>query len=684
MKRTRYMVPLILAAVMMAPAAADTLYLRDGEQHPGALKEMTEDTVRFETPEAVLELPKSEVLKIQLQRARKYDDIETVDQITDPDLKACLENLPGRDEFPAAGYVTLLHRQTIDLRENGMMKETMRHIALILQQRGEDVATANVWYFEDTDEPRVDFALTVTPDGRVLHLSDAALKSESLYSRLPEYQRIARLRFACKEPRPGSVIDMQYTVERKRGGPLEPVYDVTVFRGQEPIQRKEVVVLTPEGEKRKVASELYKPGTVEEKPGDYGYSWQLTQTQPGLPSEPFMPPLPHIGPTLTVAEAATWQELSEAYGQALAKLPPLSDTLAARATELAEAGGAEAVRNFVARNIRSVGVPQWHFRIVPHDANETAQRGVANELDKNFLYWRMLEAAGIEAGFALVRSRGAGPWPENTPSLHLFDRSAVYLPAMKGFTSAQSDVLSFDTLPAALQGVRAIVCDGEKHKLIQTQQPKPTEEQDSTQFRAQLNAGGSIALSVTYTAAGNAQANLRGLKDLDEQKLRNRLTQFAAFLHPSASLEDYEISELADLTVPPKLTLHCRIPDYAVTAGEDLMMFTLPAVSYSAHQVGRPSREFGLFWDRVTMETTEGTIALPDEYEVYSLPADTTFDSDVAEYRASLSTKDGTVVFKDAYTLKTAAARASAYPDYKKCLETRAGRARQRIILRKK
>ena len=244
MTRMRYAIPLILAAVMMASAGADTLYLRDGEQHPGRLEKMTEDTVWFESPEGVLEYPKSDVLKIQLQQARQYDEVETVDQITDPDLLACLESLPGREQFPAAGYVTLLHRQTIDLREEGVMKETVRHIALILQQRGEDVATANVWYFEDTDEPRVDFALTVTPEGNVLHLSDAALKSESIYSRLPEYQRLARLRFACKEPRPGCVIDVQYTVERKRGGPFEPVYATAVFREQEPIQRKEVIVLT--------------------------------------------------------------------------------------------------------------------------------------------------------------------------------------------------------------------------------------------------------------------------------------------------------------------------------------------------------------------------------------------------------------------------------------------------------
>ena len=138
-----------------------------------------------------------------------------------------------------------------------------------------------------------------------------------------------------------------------------------------------------------------------------------------------MPPLTHIGPTLTLAEAASWEDLGQAYGRALAELPPLSDALTARAKELAAAGGAEAIRNFVARTIQTVPVPQWHFRIVPHEPNATAQRGVANELDKNALYWRMLEARGSRRGSlsCAAGKRGRGP---NTPSLKVFDRSAVH------------------------------------------------------------------------------------------------------------------------------------------------------------------------------------------------------------------------------------------------------------------
>jgi len=684
MTRKRRAVWFVMFAVLAAVSSADTLYLRDGEQHPGTLRKMTGKKVWFETPEGVLEYPKASVLKIQLQRARQYDDVETAGQITDPELKACLEALPKREQFPAAGYVTLLHRQTIDLRERGVMKETVRHIALILQQRGEDVATTNVWYFEDSDVPQVDFALTVTPDGKVLHLSDAALKSESIYSRLPEYQRLARLRFACKEPRPGSVIDVQYTVVRKRGGPLEPVYSMPVFRDQEPILRKEVHVLTSGGAAQQIVSDLYEPGAVVGESSSQGFVWKLASMQEGLPSEPFMPPLTRIGPTLSIAETATWDELGKAYEQALAELPPLSDALAARARELGQAGGAEAIRNFVARTIRTAPVPHWHFRIVPHDPNETAQRGVANELDKNALYWRMLEAAGLEARFALVRSREAGPWPAKTPSLRLFDRSAVYLPSLEGFTSAESDVLPFDTLPSSLQGAHAMLFPYDADTTRITQLSEPAGERDVRQFDAVLNADGSLALTVTLTATGNAQAGLRSFKDLDEQMLRNQLTQFAAYLHPSALLEDYSVSDLADLAAPPALTVRCRIPDFAVKAGEDLMMFTLPAVAYSAHAVGRPTRAFDLFWDHRAMETTEGTIALPEGYTVYSMPASEDFVSDVAGYRAKLTAKDGIIVFEDAYALKVEQAPALAYANYKQCLERRAGLARQRIILSRK
>jgi len=250
MTRSQHTFTLFSLAMMALASVAhsDTLYLQDGEQHLGRLKSMTADSVVFEGRDGVKTWPKSEVSRIQLQRTRKYDDVETVDQITDPDLKACLEKQPTEQEYPADGSVTLFARHTFDLTTPGVVKDTVRTITKILRQRGEDAGSNNAWYFEDTDLPEIDFALTITPDGRVLHLSDDAVKSESIYAQLPMYRRLSRLRFACKEPRPGSVLDVQYTVIRKRPGGLEPFYSEEFFRDEAPILRKEVVVVAPAGQ----------------------------------------------------------------------------------------------------------------------------------------------------------------------------------------------------------------------------------------------------------------------------------------------------------------------------------------------------------------------------------------------------------------------------------------------------
>ena len=178
-KTTKAMIAL-LVLIATSFVSADVIYLRDGEQAPGKLTKMDKKKVVFETADGLQTYKKSDVLKLQLQRARQYDDIEKVDQITDPDLLECLSNLPDRNAYPSAGYVTLLRRKTVDTTTPGIVKETVRHIALVLQQRGEDVATKNILYFEDTDTPKINFALTVTPDGRVLHLDDAALKNENI------------------------------------------------------------------------------------------------------------------------------------------------------------------------------------------------------------------------------------------------------------------------------------------------------------------------------------------------------------------------------------------------------------------------------------------------------------------------------------------------------------------------
>lgn len=679
----------ILACLLlgiMQGATSDTLYRKDGEQAQGTLKQMTPEAVIFEGQQGQITLPKSDVLRIQLQRARQFDDIESVDHITDSDLKACVERQPSEKDYPADGSVALLERSTYDLTTTGVVKETHRSIVKVLQQRGEDVGSHNVWYFEDTETPEVDFALTVTPDGRVLHLSDAALKIESIYAQLPDYRRLTRCRFACKEPRPGSILDVQYTVTRKRESLLEPFYTEEAFRDSAPILKKEVIVLCPsdnipnwELNSHATKNDLVK-AEVQTQGSCTRISWTLTAPQSGIIEEPMMPPNEYFVPRLVIAAKADWKDIASAYAKALDTLSPLSEPLRTKAVELAGKGGAAAIYDFVVRSLRTIPVPQLHFRSVPHTADQTAARGMANELDKDFLYYQMLRAAGIECSFALVRDRLRGPISERAPSLRAFNRSAVYLTKERRFSNAASDLLMFGDLDGSLQDSPALLVASDADSLKNTQQARLDEECSSTSFDSSLDADGNLTISLTYSGRGNSAAWMRNFKDMNAQELQNYLQQVAGALHPAARLDRFETTALDDLTVEPSITLHCTIQGFATKAG-DLMLFNIPAMNHDAGDVGRPSREQDLFWGNIERQTLEGSVRLPEGYRAYSVPRKAHQRSGVVSYRAAVKVNGANLHIRDAFDLKVPYATKDAYPEYKQCKETGADFARQRVIL---
>ncbi len=692
--RVRFRLTLLMAAAGICLfAQADTLYLRAGEQQDGRLESMTDDAVVFQTRDAEKTIPKSDVTRIQLQKARQFDDIDSADKITDPDLKQCIESQPSEKDYPSEGFVTLLHRRTYDLTTPGVVKETNRAITKILRQRGEDVGSVNVLYFEDTDTPEIDFALTVTPDGRVLHLSDTALKNESLYARLPDYRRLARYRFACKEPRPGSILDVQYTVIRKRDSDLEPFHTEDTFLSSAPMLRKEVRVIVPaDNDPAKLAACVryavhgadhgeIKAETQSAGPGATLMTWSLAKPQPGIVEEPQMPPLSYFAPVLVLAAPASWSDIATTYAEALAGIAEPTDQVKAKAAGLARDGGAQAIYNFVAREVRTLPVPQTQYRMTPHAPGDTFARGMANELDKNFLLFKMLEAADIPATFALVRDLGQGPAENDVPSLRSFRRSAVYLDKEKRFVNTASDLLPFDTLTGDLQGVEALLIRKGEDRLTRTQPPDLKRELGERTFEATLDDQGNLDIAITYAATGNIGVWLRAFKNADRQQLRNQLEQMAAGLHPGAELKDFKTTDYADLNVPPTLTMQCAIPGYAVKAGDDLMLFNLPVLAYDAGDVGRPTREHALFWGQVARNTTRGTVRLPEGFKVYAMPKNVKDKSAAMAYTAKLKEKGNEIVFSDESDLKVPMAPASAYAGYKACKERRADFARKRIIL---
>jgi hypothetical protein len=397
-----------------------------------------------------------------------------------------------------------------------------------------------------------------------------------------------------------------------------------------------------------------------------------------------MPPMRDIMPALTIGESGTWADVAKLYAEALEKLAPLPDAAKAKAVDLAKNGGAAAIYRFVARDINTAPVPHPHYAPVPNPPGGAFERGFANELDKNYLLYAMLKAADIPAAFALVRGRLQGAISDEVPSNRAFNRSAVYMPNEKLFVSTGSDQIEFGALSGELYDAPALVIARDANALMRTQAAADGVEQDSTEFDASLDARGNLDMTLMYSASGDTANWMRSLKDLNKQELHNYLQQVISNMHPAAVLRGFDTSDLADLAAKAKLTVKCSIAGYASEAGDDLMLFNLPGVDYDAGDVGRTTRNYGLFFGHAVRALTKGIIHLPAGYSVYSVPEGVATDGPVVKYTANL-TDDGkrALRFEDDFILKVSEAAKDAYGEYKACKEKRAGLSRQRIILMK-
>ena len=103
----KLLITLFLALAVTFAASADVLYLNEGEEIVGRLKEITDGKIAFEElNHGPREFKEAEVAHILISKVRKGDEIENVASITEPVASGILKTLPDPALFQNADYVT--------------------------------------------------------------------------------------------------------------------------------------------------------------------------------------------------------------------------------------------------------------------------------------------------------------------------------------------------------------------------------------------------------------------------------------------------------------------------------------------------------------------------------------------------------------------------------------------------
>ena len=699
---------LFLTLPLLAEAGTDTdvLYTKKGEEYVGRLSTVSADSVVFEhVMEGGMAFALPDVQRVELGRSRTGDTWRTIEDIDDPVLLEAMKDAPSEEEYPNAGYVTIYRETASRLNRDGSSDVTSRKIQKVFKERGKAAANNTLHYLSANSTGRIDFGRTITAEGEVVPLSDAAIQDGSVFAAYPEYRNLNRKQSALKKVREGSIIDYQTTVHKEETSALWPFLATSSLGDREPARKIVLSVTMPEEVDctyQMLRFESDGPSTLEQlEDGFIRYTW-IQENTAELEPENFMPTTNDLWPRVVIAPKATWADLGREYASVVASATRPDEEIVRTVAELIEDRSnrwekAKSIYTFMIKEIRTIPVPYNLYNRVPQDINEVFARKYGNDLDKTVLFLAMLRQAEIPANLCLIVPQSRGVLMDQVPSLGHFSDCLVRIEGRRGilrrvlrrgvpeseciYASVLDERIPFGDLHAGYQHVQGLRIDRENARLIRT--PLLPAEREAALNRAdvEISEDGTFTVEESTRYTGGTAASIRGFKVLREEEVIKRIQSMVAGIHPNAEMIAYKMSDLEDLDAPVVLTVTYRISDYPLRAGEKLMAFHLPNLEYSAQEVGKPTRVHPLDWSSRAQTTNRYTLRLPEGFTVYHLPGDVAYDIPLFSYTAGFETKDGVVVFTDEYRRHHIEAPAETYPEFKKGIETRAKLSKEWVVL---
>ncbi|MDE2293703.1 MAG: DUF3857 and transglutaminase domain-containing protein [Elusimicrobia bacterium] len=681
-------------AVLAAPrASADLVFLNGGEELSGSVVSVSSADVVLQADGKETSTPLSKVLKVKLVRVYGLPGETDAGRVADPDLKALLAAPPKPSDFPDDGYVTLRDEKDCAVGEDRRAVCTRRVVRAVLRERAkEKAANVRTYYLDGVEKAGIDWARAFNGN-KVSDLDDTSVEQGSEYSRYPDYDRLKSVKFAMPDVATGTVIDYRTRLESPVDVATEPFMASMSFRSFEPVVLARFTLTTPKDVPFAVFAHGLPKG-AEVKVEDLGASvrrtWEVRDV-PSFKEEDQMPPLSRIAPYVEVAPASTWPEAARAASDAIAPLLAPDAAVAAQAAAVVKgkktpAAKAEALYDWVAAKVKYESVTMGSYSFVPKAPGTILAAKAGDALDKPFLLFALLRAAGLKPQLAYLKDKGDYPFEQTLPSLGQFSAAAVLLDVggKRRVLVPLEDNHRWLDVPEWLQGVGGLVVTGpEAGKTFVQPLTAAAREGESDRLSLSLSADGSLTGSATLLPQGADQASWRALKDWKRQDVDHEFEQLVHEIHPQARLVKYSVDGLEDPTRDLRVHVSFAIKDYALTASGGYMAFRLPWVEASAEGVGAPSREQPLFWWKRAREDKDMTVRLPRGWRLYYAPPPAVLSGPGSTYHASYEPRAGTLRYSSRSRREDDTVLPGDYARYKEFREAVARYAQRWIVVKK-
>jgi transglutaminase-like putative cysteine protease len=430
------------------------------------------------------------------------------------------EQLPQPEKIAAFGQlgygtVTLLEKHNINLKNDGIVEETVTQSQLYITSSGIEKNGNSVFWF-DADNEKVDIqeAYVLQPNGDIVPVSPETLQITSDNS-LNSFNNYYFVTIPFVQLKPGSISILVYKSSRNRKRwplPWSRLLYIGVFNHTESFQAN-----VEWADKRMKPAWKTDFAPLECKEGPQALTCATKDAIPPLPTETDMPSANDILPVLVLAEPTSWAEISNAMQtlteSALSKnnkIKELADHLVNGVTQPEEKISLLAA--FVSRDIRYVGFEHGNSGVIPKPTLTTLEHRFGDCKDKTMLFVDLVRNVGLDAYPVLTSTKRNSISKLLLPSSSYFDHMIACVkvnPKKESCIDLTEPYTSANYLPQSIQGAVSLTVGNE------TVGPRnlPTELyawKIAVKANNQITETGSIIEKLERKYDSHWGANLRG------------------------------------------------------------------------------------------------------------------------------------------------------------------------------
>jgi hypothetical protein len=619
-----------------------------------------------------------------------------------------IEAVGGKDEFPNANYIVIESLSETEYQLDGRLVSTTYELNKILTAKGKNsLGEEHIPYFKAYDSVIVNFARVIKSDGEIIEVPEDHIKdvSSAMAEMMNIYMPDAREKvISFKGLQVGDCIEYKYT-EDVFHAYMDSAFDgVDIFQYTEPLLYRKNIITGPEEMPLNFAVKNGEVNFEKEKhDGKITYTW-WAENQPAIVTEPAMPSLLEIAPTLYCSTLESWKEISRWWCEIAEEKMVVNDSMRLVIDSLTAGKSKDeaiaSVYHYVAQKVRYMGLGTGKKQgLEPKPAVETFETKYGVCRDVATLMTAMLREANIEADIVLTMM--GSKVEKEIPGIRFNHAIVAIKDDQGGYYFSDPTIENLPTLfPSLEQEQNILICTKEGRDLEITPHQSAEENLGQISANSRLTPEGSFVSDVVITSNAFYDMILRSItKSMPEKQVNMMLGQILQSVYPGAKLSYLEISDPEDLDMPMTMKFGYKINDYALEAG-DYLLVKMPISTgvfeivsmFVLESAKLPERQhpwnLGFTYGAVEDEV----LTLPEGYELKAYPADQLEKYDHSLYETAYSSysipepQSGqlSLKFQKKFLVDKKQMSPEEYGQFLKVLQAKDKSSRGEIILEKK